>query len=139
MLELIFAFGAGAVASSFLHRKARKRAQVKQTSPSVTLAPPPHRGPWSGSARAAAIFMSFLPEVSARLFQEFAPEDVQRITVEISRLPTIAPALREQIQSEFCASLGIATDRLEEAAQEEPALIAKALMLLSHLPPALSA
>lgn len=139
MLELIFAFGAGAVASSWLHRKARKRAQTRHPSPVTLAPPPPHRGPLSGSARAAAILMSFPPEVSARLFNEIAPEDVQRITLEITQLPVINPGLRAQILGEFCASVGIAPDRLEEAAIEEPALIAKALTLLSHLPPALSA
>jgi hypothetical protein len=140
MLELLIAFGVGAATSSWMHVKSRKRSQRK-AHPPVTLSPQTSapRGPLTGSARVAVIFMALRPEISAKVFNELGPDDVQRITVEITQLPAIAPSLRDQILSEFCASLGIAPDRLEEAASEEPALIAKALNLLSQLPPAISA
>lgn len=129
MLELLIAFGAGAVASSWVHLKNRRRkGSVTSTrggvrrpaiSNSEILASP--------KMRAAVIVMSLSPELSARLFQEFSPEAVQKVTDVIAELPVISADLRTQVLDEFAASLGISAHRLEEAAREEPALIARGL------------
>ncbi len=132
MIELALAFGAGAAVSSWLHFKARRRAKQSGRPP---LAPRDPNLPLSGAERAAVIVLTLPPEVSASVFQKMSPEDVHTITLEISRLPQIENPLREQILGEFCASLGIARERLEEAAREEPSLIARALQVLSNLSP----
>ncbi len=45
--------------------------------------------------------MSLPPEVSAQLFKELGPEEVQAITLEISKLPQISPEIRAQVIEEF--------------------------------------
>lgn len=127
---MILAFGAGAAASTWLHLKAKRRR-------SPTPPPPPeHAAPLCGLSRAAVIIMTLPPEVSVGLFDQMGPEEVQRVSLHITRLPMLTPARRERIVSEFCSSVGVAPDRLGEAAREEPGLIARALVTLSHLPPA---
>jgi hypothetical protein len=51
--------------------------------------------------KAAILFMSLPPEVSAQLFSELEPEEVQNITLEITKLPVINPELREAVVNEF--------------------------------------
>jgi flagellar motor switch protein FliG len=50
--------------------------------------------------------MSLPPEVSAQLFKELGPEEVQAITLEISKLPQISPEVRSQVIDEFLHSGG---------------------------------
>ena len=45
--------------------------------------------------------MSLPPEVSAQLFKELGPQEVQDITVEISKLPQVPPEVRAQVIEEF--------------------------------------
>ena len=45
--------------------------------------------------------MSLPPEVSAQLFKELGPQEVQDITVEISKLPQVPPEVRAQVIDEF--------------------------------------
>jgi flagellar motor switch protein FliG len=51
--------------------------------------------------KAAILLVSLPPEVSAQVFREFAPEEVQQISMEISKLPQISPEVRAQIIQEF--------------------------------------
>lgn len=48
--------------------------------------------------------ISLPPEVSAQVFREFGPEEVQAISQEISKLPQISPEVRAQIIEEFMHS-----------------------------------
>lgn len=48
--------------------------------------------------------MSLPPEMSAQLFSELGPEEVQAITLEITQLPSIAPDVRASVISEFLNS-----------------------------------
>ena len=48
--------------------------------------------------------MSLPPEMSAQLFSELGPEEVQAITLEITQLPTIAPDVRATVIDEFLNS-----------------------------------
>jgi flagellar motor switch protein FliG len=45
--------------------------------------------------------MSLPPELSAQVFKELGPEEVQAITMEISKLPQISPEARAQVIQEF--------------------------------------
>jgi flagellar motor switch protein FliG len=54
--------------------------------------------------KAAILLMSLPPEVSAQLFKELGPEEVHAITLEISKLPPIAPEVRAQVIDEFLQS-----------------------------------
>lgn len=45
--------------------------------------------------------MSLPPEASAEIFKELGPEEVQAITMEISKLPQISPETRAQVIQEF--------------------------------------
>ncbi|MGE0489009.1 MAG: flagellar motor switch protein FliG [Vulcanimicrobiota bacterium] len=56
--------------------------------------------------KAAILLMSLPPEVSAQLFRELGPEEVQAITLEISKLPQISPEIRAQVIEEFLQSSG---------------------------------
>lgn len=48
--------------------------------------------------------MSLPPEMSAQLFSELGPEEVQAITLEITQLPSIANEVRAQVINEFLNS-----------------------------------
>lgn len=48
--------------------------------------------------------ISLPPEVSAQVFREFGPEEVQAISQEISKLPQISPEVRAQVIEEFMHS-----------------------------------
>lgn len=48
--------------------------------------------------------MSLPPEMSAQLFSELGPEEVQAITLEITQLPSIAPEIRAEVINEFLHS-----------------------------------
>ena len=48
--------------------------------------------------------MSLPPEMSAQLFSELGPEEVQAITLEITQLPSIAPEVRASVINEFLNS-----------------------------------
>ena len=48
--------------------------------------------------------MSLPPEMSAQLFSELGPEEVQAITLEITQLPSIAPEGRASVINEFLNS-----------------------------------
>ena len=50
--------------------------------------------------------MSLPPEMSAQLFSELGPEEVQAITLEITQLPSIAPEVRASVINEFLNSSG---------------------------------
>lgn len=51
--------------------------------------------------------MSLPPEVSASVFKEFGPEEVQAISLEISKLPQISPEVRSQVIEEFLGTSDI--------------------------------
>ncbi|MFP4497690.1 MAG: flagellar motor switch protein FliG [Vulcanimicrobiota bacterium] len=51
--------------------------------------------------KAAILLISLPPEVSAQVFREFGPDEVQAISMEISKLPQISPEVRAQIIEEF--------------------------------------
>jgi flagellar motor switch protein FliG len=50
------------------------------------------------------LLISLPPEVSAQVFREFGPEEVQAISQEISKLPQISPEVRAQVIEEFLHS-----------------------------------
>jgi len=54
--------------------------------------------------KAAILLISLPPEVSAQVFREFGPEEVQAISQEISKLPQISPEVRAQVIEEFMHS-----------------------------------
>jgi flagellar motor switch protein FliG len=54
--------------------------------------------------KAAILLISLPPEVSAQVFREFGPEEVQAISMEISKLPQISPEVRAQVIEEFMHS-----------------------------------
>lgn len=51
--------------------------------------------------KTAILLMSLPPEVSAQIFKDLSQEQVQDITTEISKLPTISPEVRDQVIQEF--------------------------------------
>ena len=51
--------------------------------------------------KAAVLFMSLPPEMSARLFSELGPEEVQALVLEITRLPRIPMEVRVSVIDEF--------------------------------------
>lgn len=51
--------------------------------------------------KAAILLVSLPPEVSAQVFREFKPEEVQALSMEISKLPNISPEARAQVIEEF--------------------------------------
>ncbi|MCR5662665.1 MAG: flagellar motor switch protein FliG [bacterium] len=51
--------------------------------------------------KTAILLMSLPPEASAEIFKELGPEEVQAITMEISKLPQISPETRQQVIQEF--------------------------------------
>jgi flagellar FliG-like protein len=59
------------------------------------------------SQKAAVLFMSLPPEMSAQLFSELQPEEVQAITLEITQLPSISPHLRKAVIEEFLGARGV--------------------------------
>jgi len=124
MIELILGFTAGVAIHRFVGKRRTKKAASKgqpvyNSPPKLSLKEP--------VARAAVVFMSLPPIVSASLFSELAPEVVQKVTVAITQLPAVRPQERQEILDGFSQMLGIRPDKLDEAAGEEPALIAKAL------------
>ena len=58
----------------------------------------------SSRQKAAILLISLPPEVSAQVFREFGPEEVQAISQEISKLPQISPEVRAKIIEEFMHS-----------------------------------
>ncbi len=61
-------------------------------------------GNLSTRQKAAILLISLPPEVSAQVFREFGPEEVQAISQEISKLPQISPEVRAQVIEEFMHS-----------------------------------
>jgi flagellar motor switch protein FliG len=127
MLELVCGFAAGITLHRYLTtRRKRKNASPKvsairaKTMPRISLDDP--------VARAAVIFMSLPPEASANIFSHLSPKMVQDVTLAITLLPNVTPETKSEILDEFTKSLGIAGDKLELAASQEPALIAKAIV-----------
>lgn len=53
------------------------------------------------------MLVSLPPEVSASVFKEFGPEEVQAISLEISKLPQIAPEIRAKVIEEFLGTSDI--------------------------------
>ena len=51
--------------------------------------------------------VSLPPEVSAPIFKEFGPEEVQAISLEISKLPQISPEVRSKVIEEFLGTSDI--------------------------------
>ncbi len=51
--------------------------------------------------------VSLPPEVSAQIFKEFGPEEVQAISLEISKLPQISPEVRAKVIEEFLSTSNI--------------------------------
>jgi len=56
---------------------------------------------WNDAAEAAVLFMSLPPDKSAALFAELGPINVQKITLEICRLPRVVPSTRARIIRKF--------------------------------------
>ena len=71
---------------------------------------------------AAVILMSLPPEVSAQLFKELGPDEVQAITLEIAKLPQIQPEVRQAIVNEFCDKFGLRS--FEGEARSRPEAVA---------------
>ncbi len=61
----------------------------------------------SAKQKAAILLVSLPPEVSASIFKEFGPEEVQAISLEISKLPTISPDVRAKVIEEFLTTTDI--------------------------------
>ena len=51
--------------------------------------------------KSAILFMSLPPELSAQLFAELGPAEVQAVTLEITQLPRISPETRKAVIQEF--------------------------------------
>lgn len=84
----------------------------------------------SPSQKAAILFMSLPPEMSAQLFSELGPEEVQAITLAITQLPSTSPGTRASVLQEFLCSSGgpglkrdvgtSTTEQLESLVKEKP-------------------
>lgn len=61
----------------------------------------------SAKQKAAILLVSLPPEVSAQIFKEFGPEEVQAISLEISKLPQISPEIRAKVIDEFLSTTSI--------------------------------
>lgn len=61
----------------------------------------------SAKQKAAILLVSLPPEVSAQIFKEFGPEEVQAISLEISKLPQISPEVRAKVIEEFLSTTNI--------------------------------
>ena len=76
--------------------------------------------------KAAVLFMSLPPELAAKLFSELGPEEVQAITLEITRLPSISPRVRQTVIHEFRSSgscpvyCGVSITDIERMAEARP-------------------
>jgi len=57
--------------------------------------------------KAAILLVSLPPEVTAQVFKEFGPEEVQAISLEISKLPQISPDVRAKVIEEFLSTTDI--------------------------------
>lgn len=75
--------------------------------------------------KAAVLFMSLPPELTAKLFSELGPEEVQAITLEITQLPSISPRLRQTVIQEFRSSgsspvyCGVTLSAIEQSGNRE--------------------
>ena len=90
---------------------------------------PRAHNPLRPAQRVAVLLMSLAPEVSAQLFKELGPEQVQAITLEISKLPPIPAELRRDVAEDCCLALGITIVRdpqtsLEDHARHNPTQLA---------------
>jgi flagellar motor switch protein FliG len=125
VIELLLGFTAGVVchqvARRWNSRKDRKNATAKGVSqlPTLSLSLP--------EAQIGILMMSLPPVVSASLFSELDSDTIQKITVAITRLPKITSATRDEITRKFCSLLGIKAQNFAQAAEEEPAIVAKAM------------
>lgn len=89
---------------------------------------PPELG---GVARAAVVLMSLPPEASAVVFSCMGAEAVQRIVLEISRLPAVSDILRRSVVEPFCRGLGVGDlAALIELARREPERVAREVVAL---------
>ncbi|MDQ7822975.1 MAG: flagellar motor switch protein FliG [Candidatus Eremiobacteraeota bacterium] len=70
----------------------------------------------SAKQKAAILLVSLPPDVSAQIFKEFGPEEVQAISLEISKLPQISQDMRAKVIEEFLTTSDIPGLR-EQAAQ----------------------
>jgi len=59
----------------------------------------------NGLQEAAIILMSLPPEFSAQIFKQLDPDQISRITLEISQLPQISPGMRTETLKTFHAHL----------------------------------
>ena len=71
--------------------------------------------------KTAILLMSLPPEASAEIFKELGPEEVQNITMEISKLPQISPETRAQVIQEFLGQSDSAPDGLKDLGTTTPA------------------
>ncbi len=131
MLELLLCFGAGMAASTWLRRRSERRSK-RYPSGDPPRSSPSQASKLSSTQCAAVLFMTLPPEISGRLFSHLSPEHVQSVTMEISKLPSLQKELRLTVVETFCRSLGIPEDlnSFELAANTEPELVAKAIVLL---------
>lgn len=77
--------------------------------------------------KAAVLLMSLPPELSARLFSALTPEEVQALTLEITRLPRISPWDRQSVIDETFGGISTTVSQLELLAKENPKLLAETL------------
>ena len=71
--------------------------------------------------KTAILLMSLPPEASAEIFKELGPEEVQSITMEISKMPQISPETRAQVIQEFLGQSDNAPDALKDLGATTPA------------------
>ena len=71
--------------------------------------------------KTAILLMSLPPEASAEIFKELGPEEVQNITMEISKLPQISPETRAQVIQEFLGQSDGAPEGLKDLGTTTPA------------------
>lgn len=137
LLELTAVVGSSPASldAASLSRLCRQHPELASQTLRGWVAPLPKKVNLPRRQSAAVMLMSLPPEVSAQLFKELGPDEVQAITLEISKLPQIRPEVSQAVVREFCDTFGFRS--LEEQARTRPhALAAKICQWLQADPPA---
>lgn len=83
----------------------------------------------SDTQKCAIVFMSLPPELSAQLFMELGAWEVQMITLEITRLPSLTQELRAEVLSEVIEGIEPRNSRPPETQLEDLMMNRKASLL----------
>jgi flagellar motor switch protein FliG len=98
---------------------------------------PPMPGPSSfqdlnRTWKAGIILYSLHPPTAASVSKEVGPETFEQLTRALANMPTITPAVRQQVHQEFFEQAGLASGgdackALEQIGKQDPRLLAQML------------